>query len=147
MTDSLHRNFCIRHGLLVIPTVTWLLLFAGLPQSEAVRAILALVCIALMLWQWRLYRKSERGAHFVFLSLLVGGFALASVWLLLNVTRYHTYDGESGRSHVHQMVVSTQDRLVWVICALMAVVSVWALFHFARWLSGRLRTNAEISER
>jgi hypothetical protein len=126
----LQHNFCIRHGLLVIPSTTWLLLFAGLLQSEVLRAILAVVCIASMVWQWLLYRKTERGAHLVFLTLMVTGFTLASVWLLLNVARYYTYDGESGRSHIYPMVVSTQDKLVWLICVLMVVVSVWALFEF-----------------
>ena len=115
--------------------------------SEVLRAILAVVCIASMLWQWLRYRKTERGAHFIFLSLMVAGFTLASVWLLLNVARFYTYDGESGRSHVYPKVVSTQDELVWLICVLMVVVSIWALFEFAHWVSGRLRANTEMSER
>ena len=146
VTDSLQHKF-MRHCLLFIPAFAWLLLFAGLLQSEVIRAVVAVGCITFMVWQWLLYRKSERGAQFIFLSLIVAGFALASVWLLLNVARYYTYDGESGRSRVHLMVVSTQSILVWAICVLMAVVSIWALFQFAHWFSGRLRTNSEASER
>jgi hypothetical protein len=65
----------------------------------------------LMLYQWRVYRRSFFGARLIFLSLVVAGLTLASMWIALNVVRVYTYDGESGI--VYGTVVRLQDGLVW----------------------------------
>jgi len=114
-----------------------LLLLAGFLQSEVVRAVVAVLCIGLMLRQWFVYRRTTKGGQFVFWSLIVTAFVLASVWLGLNVARYYTYDGESGRSQPYFIIVRSQDILVWIIAALIAVVFVWALVQLASRVSGR----------
>jgi hypothetical protein len=112
----------------VITALVWLLLFTGFLQSEVLRASVAVACIALMLYQWLGYRKSTTGAQFVFLSLIVAGFGLSFVWLALNVARFYTYGHEfDGMGLWHAYVIHTQDILLWLIGALVVVVSVWAV--------------------
>lgn len=112
----------------MIPALVWLLLFTGYLQSEVLRAAVAIACIALMLYQWLAYRKTSTGARFVFLSLIVAGFGLSSVWLALNVVRFYTYGYEShGMGLWHGYVIHAQDILLWFIGALVVVVSIWAV--------------------
>lgn len=118
--------------------VAWVLLFAGLFQSELLRAAVAVFCIVLMLYQWRRYRSTTSGARLIFLSLIVAGFALSFVWLALNVIRFYTYVGEPGPV-LHVFVVRVQESLVWVIGTLVVVVSVWALLEVAGWLGAKCR--------
>jgi hypothetical protein len=128
----------VRHWPLVTVATVRLVLFAGFPHSEIVRAAVAIGCIALMLYQWLTYRRSDSGAQLVFLSLIVAGFGLASVWLALNVVRFYTYNPESDHTWAwHMLVVRVQDVLVWGIGALALVVSLWAVLQFARWLGRR----------
>jgi hypothetical protein len=108
--ESCQRAFLL-HWPLTIPTAVWALLFFRLLTSEILKEVLAIACIALMLYQWRVYRRSVHGARFVFLSLVVTGLTLASMWIALNVVRVYTYDGESGI--VYGTVVRLQDGLVW----------------------------------
>ncbi len=96
--------------------------------------MLAITCIPLMLYQWQVYRRSARGARFVFLSLVVAGLTLASAWLALNVVRGYTYDGDHPGG-IYGWVVLIQDVLVWATGALLIVVAVWVMVYFAVWLS------------
>ena len=112
----------------MIPTLVWLLLFTGFLQSEVLRATVAVVCIALMIYQWLAYRKTTAGAQFVLLSLIVAGFGLSSVWLALNVARFYTYGHKSdGMGLWHVYVIHAQDIILWLIGSLAVVVSLWAL--------------------
>lgn len=128
MSESLQSHLLTRHWPLAIPGLVWLLLFTGFLQSEVLRAALAVACIALMVYQWLAYRKTSTGAQLFFLSLIVAGFGLSSVWLALNVVRFYTYGHESdGMGLWHVYVIRTQDILLWFIGALVVVVSVWAV--------------------
>jgi hypothetical protein len=129
MSESLQSRLLRRHWPLVIPALVWLLLFTGFLQSEVLRAAVAVACIALMLHQWLTYRETSAGAEFVFLSLVVAGFGLSSVWLALNVIRFYTYGHESdGIGLWHIYVIHAQDILLWFVGGLVVVVSVWAVF-------------------
>ena len=136
MRESSHRAFLL-HWPLIIPTAVWALLFFRLLTSEILKEVLAIACIALMLYQWRVYCRSVHGARFVFLSLVVTGLTLASMWIALNVVRVYTYDGESGL--VYGTVVRIQDGLVWVTGALLVVVAAWVVIYFTLWLIGKCR--------
>ena len=93
-----------------------------------------------MVFQWFLYRRNVRGANFAFLSLVVFGFALASLWLVLNVVRFYTYNPESGRIWAwHTAIVRVQTPLVWLIAILVVIVFVWALLLLTHWAIGRSR--------
>ena len=136
MKESSQHVFLL-HWPLLIPTAVWVLLFFGLLGPEVFRAALAVACIALMLHQWKVYRRSASGARFVFLSLVVAGLTLASLWLALNVVRFYTYDGESRR--FYGFVVRIQNGLVWVTVALLIVVAAWVVVYFARWFIRKSR--------
>ena len=95
--------------------------------------------IALMFYQWLTYRKTSSGAQLVFLSLIVAGYGLASLWLALNVVRFYTYNPESAHLWAsHMFVIRVQDALVWGVGALVVAVSLWALLQFAQWLGRRV---------
>jgi hypothetical protein len=130
VVEESRQHGLLRHGL--IPTAVLFLLVAGVIRSEVLRAVLASACLALMFYQWRMYHRTESGARLVFLSLVVAGITLTSAWLALNVVRFYTYDGGSGR--VYGFVVRVQDTLVWMTGALLTVVTVWIIVAFARWL-------------
>jgi hypothetical protein len=134
--DSNQHVFLL-HWPLLIPTGVCVLLFSRLLTSDVLKGVLAIACIALMAYQWQVYRRSVRGARFVFLSLVVTGLTLASMWLALNVVRVYTYDGESGL--IYGSVVRIQDGLVWVTGALLIVVTVWIVVYFVIWLIGKGR--------
>ena len=136
MKESSQHVFLL-HWPLLIPTAVWVLLFFRLLGPEVLRAALAVGCIALMLHQWKVYWRSASGARFVFLSLVVAGLTLASLWLALNVVRFYTYDGESGR--LYGFVVRVQDGLAWVTVALLIVVAAWVVAYFARWFIRKSR--------
>jgi hypothetical protein len=128
----------IRHWPLLLPPAMWILLFAGLLRSEIVRAVLAVVCTGLMIFQWLIYRKTDRGTQLLLLSLVVTTLGLSSVWLGLNVVRFYTYDPESPQTWAwHTLIAHVQEIIEWVIVALASVVVLWGLLLVARWLNRR----------
>jgi len=137
--ESLQRRRLVQHWPLLVPVAAWLLLFGGLLQSEIVRAVTAVGCFALMIYQWMAYRKTYRGSTLVFVSLIVAGFALASIWLALNVARYYAYGHESENlGMLYSTVVRVQGILIWPIGVLVMIVCVWAIVGFSRWLVARV---------
>jgi hypothetical protein len=123
----------------------WALLFSRLLTSDILKGVLAIACIALMLYQWQVYRRSVHGARLVFLSLVVTGLTLASLWIALNVVRVSTYtDGESGL--IYGTVVRIQDGLVWVTGALLVVVAAWVVVYCALWLIEKRRVRVSRSK-
>jgi hypothetical protein len=136
--ESSHCVFLL-HWPLLAPTAVWVLLFSGLLASEVLREVLAIACIALMMYQWQVYRRSASGVRFVFLSLVVVGLILASLWLALNVVRFYTYDGDGGPGRIHSLVVGVQEYLVWTTVALLIVVASWVVVYFAIWFSRKSR--------
>jgi hypothetical protein len=116
----------------------WILLFAGLLRSDIVRAVLAVGCTGLMIFQWLIYRKTDRGTQLLFLSLLVRTLGLSSVWLGLNVVRVYTYDTESPQIWArHMLIVDVQEIIQWTVVALATVVFLGGLLLLARWLNRR----------
>ena len=141
MIDSLQR-FRLHHWPLLVSTIAWLAVVwvPALFQSEVVRAVLAVTCIALMAFQWALYRKTVGGSKFLLLSLIVAWFTLASLWLGLNVVRYYTYNPESARTWAwHTLVAQIQTPILWAMALLIPVVFTWVLWLFVHWISGRVR--------
>jgi hypothetical protein len=137
------RSRLVRHWPMLVAIAAWLVL-AGVPaffQSEIVRAVVAVGCICLMVYQWLIYRKTISGSNFMLLSLVVAGFTLASLWLALNVARFYTYDPEIDLAWAaHTLVIRIQTPLAWIVGLLVVIVSVWALLLLARWLSRKART-------
>ena len=116
----------------------WILLFAGLLRSEIVRAVLAVGCTGLMIFQWLIYRKTDRGTQLLFLSLVVTTLGLSAVWLVLNVVRFYTYDPESPQTWSwHTLIADVQEIIEWTVVALASVVFLWGLLLVARWLNRR----------
>lgn len=135
MIESLERRRLFQHLPVLVTVAAWLLLFGGLLQSEIVRAIIAVGCFALMIYQWIAYRRTYRGSKLVFVSLIVGGFALSSIWLALNVVRFYTYGHESDSlGMLYSLVVRVQNALIWPIGALVIAVCGRAILGLARWL-------------
>ena len=133
------RRRLVHHWPLLVPVAAWLLLFGGFLQSEIVRAVIAVGCFVLMIYQWMSYRKTYRGLTLVFVSLIVAGFALASIWLALNVVRFYTYGHESDNlGMLYSTVVRVQGILIWPIGLLVMIVCVWAIVGFSRWLVARV---------
>ncbi|HWR34963.1 MAG TPA: hypothetical protein VN622_03715 [Clostridia bacterium] len=141
MTDSVHHRYVARHWPFIVAFAAWLLLVSVFSQSEIVRAVVAVACIALMFVQWQIYRNASRGAHLAFLSLVSIGFGLANIWLALNVARFYTYDGDAG-SGLHMSIIRIQDALLWILAALAAFISVWVLFATVRWFAKRMAAVA-----
>lgn len=136
MSESLQPNLFTRHW--PVPVALCILLCAGNLQSEIVRAVAAAGCISLMMYQWLIYLRTSSGARLLFLSLVVADIGLVSLWLLLNVVRFYTYDPESERIwEWHERVIQIQDFLLWGIAAVAVVVSVCAMFLFAHWVTKR----------
>lgn len=138
MKESSHRVFLL-HWPLLVPIAVWVLLFSGHLASEVLREVLAIACIALMLKQWQVYRRSASGGRFVFLSLVVIGLTLASLWLGLNVVRFYTYDGDGGHGRIYGLVVGIQEYLVWTTGALLIIVASWVVLYLAIWFSRKSR--------
>jgi hypothetical protein len=139
--DSLQR-LRLRHWPLFVATIAWLVVawVPALFRSEVVRAALAVTCIALMAFQWVLYRKTVDGSKFLLLSLIVAWFTLASLWLSLNVVRYYTYNPESARTWAwHTLVAQIQTPIAWAMALLIPVVFTWVLGLFVHWISSRVR--------
>jgi hypothetical protein len=137
--ESLQRRGWVQTWPLLVPVAAWLLLFEGLLQSEVVRAVIAVGCFALMIYQWIVYRRTYRGSTLVFVSLIVAGFALASIRLGLNVVQYYSYGHESDNlGMLYSSVVRMQGILIWPIGVLVMIVCVWAIVGFARWLAAKV---------
>jgi len=141
--DFPQRSRLVRHWPMLVAITAWLVL-AVVPaffQSEIVRAVVAVGCMGLMVYQWLTYRKTISGSNFMLLSLVVAGVTLASLWLALNVVRFFTYDPENDRTWAwHTWVIRIQTPLAWVVGLLIVIVFVWALLLLARWLSRKART-------
>ena len=142
MINFLQRSRLVRNWPMFVAITAWLVL-AIVPaflQSEIVRAVVAVGCMGLMVYQWLTYRKTTSGSNFMLLS-LVAGVTLASLWLALNVVRFYTYDPESDRAWAwHTLVIRVQTPLARVVGLLVVIVFVWALLLLARWLSRRAHT-------
>jgi hypothetical protein len=134
--ESSQRAFLL-HWPLIVPTAVLALLFFRLLNSGILKEVLAIACIALMLYQLRVYCRLVHGARLVFLSLVVAGLTLTSLCVALNVVRANTHDRESGP--IWGTVVPIQDGIVWVAGALLIVVAVWVVVYFARWFIGKCR--------
>ena len=144
MSESHQPNRFMRHWPLL--AALSILLCAANLRSEIVRAVAAVGCFSLMIYQSLIGRRTWSGARFVFLSLIAGNVGLVSVWLALNVVRFYTYAPESERIWSwHELVICVQNSLLWGIAAVAVIVSVWALLHFARWVM--MQVSAAVIDR
>jgi hypothetical protein len=126
--ELLERRRLFQHFPLLISAAAWLLLFGRSLQSEIVRAVIAVGCFALMIYQLMRYRKTYSGSKLVFVSLIVAGFALASIWLALNGVRFYTYGHESDSfGMLYFSVVRVQSVLILPMGALVVAVCIWAI--------------------
>jgi hypothetical protein len=126
----------IKNGLLlhwpILAAICFLPLAGGL-RSEPLRAVFAVACVALAVYQFFLYRTKGVATRYISLSLIVLGFAIASVWLALNVVRYYTYDPVSQHS-IYTSVVGTQEILLWPMGVVLVLVCIWGPVDLVRLL-------------
>jgi hypothetical protein len=106
-------------------------------DSEPVRAVASIICIALLVHSWVRQRRCIRtwqGLAFVTLVLCLP--ALAAFWLVLNVIRFYSYAPDSG-PNVYSVVIQLQDVTQWCGAALGIVVALWSITEVARRLVKR----------
>lgn len=102
--------------------------------DEVLRAILSVVCLALLVHSWFTQRKYTSSQwRLGFFTLLLSLVALGPVWLGLNVIRYYSYAGEQQYT-LYGVVVHLQDVVVWLAETLCAVVSLWVIVDLVRWM-------------
>lgn len=128
MTTPQNSFLFSRHAALILVVALWLLSFALITffgsfrrevLDEVVRLILSAASIALLAFQWVLYRKNTGGRHFAFLSAMLIVLSLPAVWLALNFIRFYTYNAavehaDSVEASIHWLVICVQDGLIWV---------------------------------
>jgi hypothetical protein len=136
VTTTQNSFRCSRHAALILAIALWLLSFAVIMffgrlrfgremLDEAIRLTLSVGIIALLAFQWILYRKSTSGRHFAFLTAMLVALSLPAVWLAINVVRFYTYNAsvehaDSVEASIHWLAIRVQDGLIWV--GLMAFV-------------------------
>ena len=140
MNDTASKRWFVRQWPLIVAITAWILV-AQVPaffRSEIIRGALAVGCLGLMVYQWSLYRKMASGANLSFLSLIAAGFALASIWLGLNVARFYTYDPENAYTWAwHLGMARVQTVVAYALLLVVALVAVWMIFLIISWLNRR----------
>jgi hypothetical protein len=111
-----------------------------LGDYEVARAVLSVVCIALLVHSWFLQRKyAESKWQFAFFTLLLTLVALGPVWLGLNVMRAHFYPiNWITDQALYGNICDLQDRVTQLAEVLGIAVALWALVDLVRWLTKRI---------
>lgn len=150
MTTSQNSFKIARHAGLIAAMFLWcllvtvVLLLGGFRREildEGIRLAVSLITIALLSWQWVLYRKTTSGTHFAFLAAVLATLSLPAVWLALNVIRFYTYDGDNTDSlagSVHHLVIRVQEGLVWACFVAIAVALVLGVSDIFRTLKANV---------
>ena len=109
----------------------------GYVRFEVFRGMLAIVCIVLAIYQWKILRRKQRFSlpELVLLTLL-----MVSVWMGLGVVRNYTYPTDSVRQMLplYGAVVRAQRYLIWPILGGVLVVTIWTIVRVAHWLAERV---------
>jgi hypothetical protein len=111
---------------------------------EVARAVLSVVCIALLVHSWFMHRRyAENKWRLAFFTLLLSLIVLGPLWLGLNVLRAHYYPlyWDDQEIAVWSNICKLQDRTELFAKVLGIAVALWALVDLARWLAKRIRTR------
>jgi hypothetical protein len=109
---------------------------------EVSRAILSVVCIALLVHSWFMQRKyAESKWQLAFFTLLLTLVALGPVWLGLNVMRAHFYplNWTTDEILLYTNICDLQDRVIQLAEVLGIAVALWVIVDRVRWLIKRIR--------
>ena len=98
--------------------------------------MLAIVCIVLAIYQWKILRRTQRLS---LPGLLLLTLVMVSLWIGLSVIRFYTYPTDSVRHMLplYGVVVRAQRLLIWPVVASVFVVTIWTIVRVSRWLSSR----------
>ena len=111
---------------------------------EVARAMLSVVCIALLVHSWFMQRRyAENKWQLTFLTLLMSLIVLGPLWLGLNVLRAHYYPlyWDDQEIAVWSNICNLQERVKQLAEVLGIAVVLWTLVDLARWLAKRIRTR------
>jgi len=108
---------------------------------EVARAVLSVVCIALLVHSWFLQRKyAESKWQLAFFTLLLTLVALGPVWLGLNVMRAHFYPLNWVTDEaLWANICNLQYRVMQLAEVLGIAVLLWVIVDLVRWLAKRIR--------
>jgi len=128
----------VRSWAVVAVLAVFGLVVSGVLKSEPGRAVASVLCIALVVQSWIVQRRYVRNRErLAFLTLALSLPALASIWLGLNVLRFYSYPGDAP-SQTYSTVVTLQETIQDVACAVAMVVGFWAIVEFSCSLAERI---------
>lgn len=125
----------LRYWPLIITFALWVVLVLRLFDSHGLRFVISIASVALLIYQWRIYRKTCAGLHLTFLSTVLVSLSVPCFWLALNVVRFYTYDADnpySTRGWLYFHVIRAQDTILWVGVVLVVLVCVFGVLDVAR---------------
>ena len=129
---------------ILLPVIEFLTegLLRPLGYYEVARAVLSVVCIALLVHSWFMQRKyAESKWQLAFFTLLLTLVALGPVWLGLNVMRAHFYplNWTTDEILLYTNICDLQDRVIQLTEVLGIAVALWVIVDRVRWLIKRIR--------
>jgi hypothetical protein len=115
--------------------------------DEVSRAVLSVICIALLVHSWFIQRRYVRSKwRIAFFTLLLSLFVLGPIWLGLNVVRFYAYPEHCECSFpiinadkVYSVVSAFMDVIMRSAKVLCTVVVSWVIVDLVRWLAKRVR--------
>jgi hypothetical protein len=127
---------------ILLPVIEFLTegLTRPLGDYEVARAVLSVVCIALLVHSWFMQRKyAENKWRLAFFTLLLTLVVLGPVWLGLNVMRAHFYPMNWITDQaLYGNICDLQDRVTQLAEVLGIAVALWAIVDLVRWLTKRI---------
>ena len=118
------------------------------PDYEVVRAVISVLCIALLVHSWFMQRRFVQSRwRLAFFTLLLWLPALGALWLGLNVIRSYTYDSAADYrlystvwyQGLYWKVVELQNTIVLLAKVLGIAAALWTIVDLARWLARRIQ--------
>ncbi len=124
---------------LILPVIEFPMegIFRLFMDYEVARAVLAVVCIALLVHSWFRQRKYARGRlRLAFFTLMLTLVALGPVWLGLNVMRAHYYplNWDDHDVAIWSDICAVQYRVEQLAQVLGIAVFVWVTVDAVRWM-------------
>jgi hypothetical protein len=113
--------------------------------NEVLRAILSIVCLALLVHSWLMQRRCTQSRwRLAFWTLLLSLVVLGPLWLGFNVIRFYSYDLQWKSTlwyhKVYWYVVELQDAIILLAEILGIVIVSWVVVALSRWLVNRIRS-------
>ncbi len=109
---------------------------------EVDRAVLSIICIALLVHSWFMQRKYAKSKwRLAFFTILLSLLALGPVWLGLNVLRANFYplNWTTDEVLLYTNICDLQDRVIQLAEVLGIAVALMATVDSVRWLAQRIR--------